>query len=359
MPGFEESDNEIRYRLKEPSLFDENSFRSKDIDTGVRLILGHLNGEESMTAQALRFSKDVFKTVEDAKQWKEQHWDKSEQRYNETFAAEPVNGVFTMNHLDGALEYIEAEQNNISEQEKLSSDISLQQPKTDDGFIRFKAVAVIGDKIIKGKYLPAVELQKSFGSMDNTIHDLNHWGTNYMGTDEQNLDYVVGCQKNARMKGNNLETDVYIRTHAPKYDSWHNYIEICRCMNRQPNVSVTFLRKIRPVHVYELPVTPEQYGLRPDDVIPYMYDIRFRALSTLVDDACNDKQGCDIIFQNQKMNNTPIGQIVLNPQTIVQTINEPPIEGDKKASADQDALLKKMLIEQNNLMMMRILEEKR
>jgi len=62
--------NEHAARIREPSRFDPESFRNKDLKNGIRIILGKLKGEDSMTVQAYRFSLDQF-TFEEAKKWLE------------------------------------------------------------------------------------------------------------------------------------------------------------------------------------------------------------------------------------------------------------------------------------------------
>ena len=57
-------------RIRDPGAFDPDSFRSKDLKGGVRIILGKLKGQDSMTVQAYRFSIDQF-TSEEAKKWLE------------------------------------------------------------------------------------------------------------------------------------------------------------------------------------------------------------------------------------------------------------------------------------------------
>ncbi len=59
-------------RVKDPGAFDPNSFRSKSITTGVRIIMGKLKGQSAMTAQAYRFSVSQF-TAEAAKKWLKDH----------------------------------------------------------------------------------------------------------------------------------------------------------------------------------------------------------------------------------------------------------------------------------------------
>lgn len=61
--------NEHAARIRDPGLFIPESFRSKDLKDGVRIIIGKLKtGESGMITQAYRFSVDKF-TPEQARQW--------------------------------------------------------------------------------------------------------------------------------------------------------------------------------------------------------------------------------------------------------------------------------------------------
>lgn len=65
--------NEHAARVKNPSLFKEDSFRRKTIDTGVTIIIGKLkDGDDSMVTQAYRFDIDYF-TEAKAKKWLKDH----------------------------------------------------------------------------------------------------------------------------------------------------------------------------------------------------------------------------------------------------------------------------------------------
>ena len=81
-PGWDESDNEYRYRVRPPEQFQKNSFRTKrleDID-GVSIVVGKLKPEfvpeggdpDSMVVQSVRFKKDDW-SLEEAKQWFDKH----------------------------------------------------------------------------------------------------------------------------------------------------------------------------------------------------------------------------------------------------------------------------------------------
>lgn len=69
---WDEKENEIRHRLKNPDLYSE--CRSKDITEGVRIIYCKRKDADKWEAQALRFDKKKF-SVEKAKEWFEKHKD--------------------------------------------------------------------------------------------------------------------------------------------------------------------------------------------------------------------------------------------------------------------------------------------
>jgi len=74
--GWDETENSWRYRLRNPDLFIDSSFRSKEITDGVTLVLGKLkDGNGSMVAQAVIFNKDKFPEKADAQKWLDEHED--------------------------------------------------------------------------------------------------------------------------------------------------------------------------------------------------------------------------------------------------------------------------------------------
>jgi hypothetical protein len=75
---WEESENEIRHRVKEPDLFESKSFRTKNIkdgSKGINIIVGKLkDGDGSMVVQSYRFKKKTKEnkngwTMDEAKKW--------------------------------------------------------------------------------------------------------------------------------------------------------------------------------------------------------------------------------------------------------------------------------------------------
>ena len=76
--GWDETENSWRYRVRDPEDFIQNSFRTKEIDTGVKAVFGKLkaDGEDGpMKTQAIIFAKETFPKKSDAEAWLEEHDD--------------------------------------------------------------------------------------------------------------------------------------------------------------------------------------------------------------------------------------------------------------------------------------------
>ena len=67
----DETENEFRARVKNPSLFEDNSFRTIELDksNGIFAIIGKLKNETSTTTQSYRFSKDKNWTKQKVVDW--------------------------------------------------------------------------------------------------------------------------------------------------------------------------------------------------------------------------------------------------------------------------------------------------
>jgi hypothetical protein len=60
-------------RIRNPDEFISDSFRRKNIASGIDIIIGKLkNGSNSMETEAYRFKKSIF-TAEEAKNWLKSH----------------------------------------------------------------------------------------------------------------------------------------------------------------------------------------------------------------------------------------------------------------------------------------------
>lgn len=75
MPGWDEKPNQFRYRIKEPDLFIQTSFRTITLTTGVTKVIGKLKSDPqgSTKGQSLRFDKKIFTTLDQAKKWLNDH----------------------------------------------------------------------------------------------------------------------------------------------------------------------------------------------------------------------------------------------------------------------------------------------
>jgi len=75
MPGWDETENQWRYRIRDPNQFVDDSMRTITLTTGVQKIIGKLKSDPngSTVGQALHFNKETFKTQAEAKKWKEDH----------------------------------------------------------------------------------------------------------------------------------------------------------------------------------------------------------------------------------------------------------------------------------------------
>jgi HK97 family phage prohead protease len=77
---WEQTENEIRHRERDPGDFQEGSFRRipfKRSKPRVFAVIGHLKGETTTTVQSLRFPKDDGWTMEKAKAWHKDHYKKA------------------------------------------------------------------------------------------------------------------------------------------------------------------------------------------------------------------------------------------------------------------------------------------
>lgn len=74
MPGIDEAETEWRFRIREPGEFDR--FKRQEITSGVSIIWGRLKSNpKKWEVQALRFSKDKFKTKAQVEAWIKAHPD--------------------------------------------------------------------------------------------------------------------------------------------------------------------------------------------------------------------------------------------------------------------------------------------
>lgn len=184
----------------------------------------------------------------------------------------------------------------------ITSDEGNYEFSDEDG--SYSAVAVIGDRFYKGKFFSYDELKKSFKGMDGTFHDINHFGTSYPAGlfSRSNIEWVVGYQKGTMLTDvdKKMRTKIYIEDSAPKANVWKSFMKICEKAGRVPNVSISFWANSKDVLASDLPDGADyaSQGYRNTDMVPYLYDYEFKALSTVFQGACDDKAGCGIGIYN-------------------------------------------------------------
>lgn len=163
-----------------------------------------------------------------------------------------------------------------------------------------RAVAIIGDRFMKGQFLPAVELEKAHKMWEGSLHDINHQGTTdikgFVST--SNILYFVGYNKNVTYNSDNksVSMDIVPNDDTLYAGAWKAYIQLCEEAGQVPNVSVAFRGKVKQIKAKDLPegVNYSDYGYGKDDYVEYIYDIQPEALSTVFRGACTDKDGCGV-----------------------------------------------------------------
>lgn len=163
-----------------------------------------------------------------------------------------------------------------------------------------RAVALVGDRFYHGHFFPASELKKAYHKWENTLHDINHQGT----TDARgmmlssNILYFVGYNKNVSYDEDSkkMSMDIVINDNTLYASAWRGYVDLCEKAGQTPNVSISFKAKTGMMRASDLPegIDYKQYGYSEDDMIPYFYDVRPDALSTVFKGACSDTDGCGI-----------------------------------------------------------------
>jgi hypothetical protein len=165
-------------------------------------------------------------------------------------------------------------------------------PETDE----FTAVALIGDKFYKDKFVSMAELKRSYHTLEGTYHDINHWGTTYLDG-SPNIEYVIGYNDNVKLNPvtKALTADIHVLKSAKNYSTWRGFVDVNKAIGRTPNVSVSFYSIKKVIKASNLPVVDlAAYGLKDNGDVTYLYDIEFQALSTVFKGACSDKDGCGI-----------------------------------------------------------------
>lgn len=181
----------------------------------------------------------------------------------------------------------------------------LEAPEDTDVFT-YHASTIVGDKFYKGDFMSATAIENSVAEWAGTLHDINHMGTTRitpMGITGGDIRYFVGWQDNITYNAETktLEMDIHIDTSTLYGKATKGYIDLCAKAGKIPNVSISFLGATKTARVNTLPVDFKSYGLTGEETVNVIHTIKPRALSTVLEGACSDKQGCGIsIKQNKK-----------------------------------------------------------
>lgn len=162
-------------------------------------------------------------------------------------------------------------------------------------------VIIIGDRFMRGIFVSADAVKKSYEGWNRTLHDINHMGSGYaagFSVIPPDIEYIVGWQDGLSYDDvtKEVKANLHIREGSPKYETWKNYVEICASINRSPNVSVFMFAKVEYKQAKELPMGSgyRLAGYTANDLVPCMVDIRPFMVSTVTMGSCNDKDGCGI-----------------------------------------------------------------
>jgi cation transport regulator ChaB len=173
-------------------------------------------------------------------------------------------------------------------------------------WIKLRAVAVIGDRMMKNRFVPYDELKKTVLEWNKTYHDINHMGTSYPDTNfpfkRQNIEYIIGYQKNAESndKTKVVSMDVIVNKQSPKYTAWKSFVDINKESGMIPNVSMSVVARAKRVKAKDLNFDAKSYGFDDNDVIECLYDIHPKALTTCLEGDCNSEKGCGIATKYEK-----------------------------------------------------------
>ncbi len=177
-------------------------------------------------------------------------------------------------------------------------------PVEDKDWIKVRAVAVVGDRMMRNAFIPYKALKESVNKWNGTYHDINHMGTSYPDTiypfKRQNIEYVIGYQDNAEANDSTKEVsmDVNILKTHPKYAAWKSFCDINTKANKVPNVSMSIDARFRKTRVRDLDNESREYakinGYSDDDIIEYLEEIYPKALTTCIQGVCDSKSGCGL-----------------------------------------------------------------
>lgn len=135
--------NEHAARIINPEKFEEDTFRSIKIFPGIRIIMGKLKGQNTMTTQTYRFDAEKF-TTKQAKEWLKSH------KVNNISFEEAINKMEKANKLieEKVLNYLKK---NPAPKDETQFHKFAETVAKEHGIAEEAAYKIIGDFISKGK----------------------------------------------------------------------------------------------------------------------------------------------------------------------------------------------------------------
>jgi hypothetical protein len=165
--------------------------------------------------------------------------------------------------------------------------------------VTYSITAMTGDKIKKGKFMPASTLEASKDRWEGTLHDINHMGTTHSMLDPRpDIRYFVGYHDKIEYDTDNkaLKMRLTVDENTMYGKTWKAFVDLCSKAGKTPNVSVSIFGKVKYMKAKDLPADADysEYGFDEDDYVPYFEEIIPRAVSTVLQGAWSDKDGCGI-----------------------------------------------------------------
>lgn len=167
---------------------------------------------------------------------------------------------------------------------------------TEEGY---RIVAVVGDMFLNGVYLPDSVLVDSVAAWEGTLHDINHMGTNAgMGAD---ITQFVGYHTNVKYDKDTKQLSMTIvpQEGARFTSEWEAYLQLVKSAGKTVNVSTAFRASAQTIPMAEFESQyggkAEEYGYRAGSMIPVFEKIEPVAVSTVLEGACSDKDGCGFV----------------------------------------------------------------
>jgi hypothetical protein len=247
----------------------------------------------------------------------------------------------------------------ILEKEHVLDSSEKTSPITEtDEWVKIRATAIVGNRMMNGYFVSYSELKKSLDSWNGTLHDISHLGTSYPDNTppfkRENIDYIIGYQDNAEAndKTKEISMDVNVYKKSEKYKSWKSFIDINKKANKTPNVSVSMTATPKLINVGALEKADmEDYGFKGDETVISLCDIIPKALTTCIKGACDDKKGCGLAHNNTIIERTCESCKncnCKNDKPSVGVADEKMSEADTKKLAELKQRIKNLKEEKNN-----------